>query len=228
MTVDELVALHPRLWHMAADESWPSIQQYGLLSTSSLLNLYGYNGPARSAIESIKRPESVKIEAPGLPGAIVRDQKPMSDKALNKCLQDGLTPTEWYQSLNEKVFFWLTRSRLQTLLGAYAHTPQIVLTLDTATLVEAHAENILLCPINSGSTIMNPAPRGANSFLPIEDFPFEAWRLKRGNRRKAVVELVVAGGVSDAAEHVLAVHRVADGVVAELWRRPGDVGDVGP
>ncbi|PZV37052.1 DUF7002 family protein [Mesorhizobium kowhaii] len=228
MTVDELTALHPRLWHMAADASWPSIQQYGLLSTSSLLDLYGYKGEERVALESIKRPKSVQIDASGLPGAIVRDQKPMSDKALNKCLQDGLTPIDWYQLLNEKVFFWLTRARLQTLLAAYAHAPQIVLTLDTATLVEAHAENILLCPINSGSTIMNPAPRGAESFLAIEDFPYETWRLKRGNKRKAVVELVVTGGVSDVANHVLAVHRIVNGAVAEIWRRPGDFGDVGP
>ncbi|MER8655516.1 hypothetical protein [Mesorhizobium sp. M0847] len=228
MTADELIALHPRLWHMAADASWPAIQKYGLLSTSSLLDLYGYDGDKRLALESIKRAESVKIIAPGLPGATVRDQKPMSDKALKKCLQDGLTPIEWYQSLNEKVFFWLTRARLQTLLAAYAHSPQIVLTLDTATVVAAHAENILLCPINSGSTIMNPAPRGAESFLAIEDFPYENWRLKRGNKRKAVVELVVTGGVPDVKDHVLAVHRIVDGAVAEIWRRPGDIGDVGP
>lgn len=228
MTVDDLIALHPRLWHMAADGSWPSIQKYGLLSTAALLDLYGYTGEQRLALEAVRRPESVKIIADGLPGAIVRDQKPMSDKALTRCLRDGLTPIEWYRLLNEKVFFWLTRERLRTLLGAYEHAPQIVLTLETATLVKAQANNILLCPINSGSTIMNPTPRGADTFLPIEDFPYEIWRKTRGNKRKAVVELVVAGGVPDIAAHVLAVHRVTGGAVTELWRRSDDVGDVGP
>lgn len=228
MTVDDLVALHPRLWHMAADGSWPSIKEYGLLSTTALLDLYGYEGAKRIEIEALKRPETVKIAADGLPGAVVRDQKPMSDRALTKCLRDGLTPAQWYRLLNEKVFFWLTRERLHKLLAAYAHTPQIVLTLETSTLVKAHADNILLCPINSGSTIMNPAPRGADSFLPIEGFPYESWRKTRGNKRKAVVELVVRGGVPDIAAHVLTVHRVESKSVTELWRRPGDVGDVGP
>lgn len=228
MNVAELIDLHPRLWHMAADASWPSIERYGLLSTTALLDLYGYEGRERSDLEAAKRPESVRIAAEGLPGAMVRDQKPMSDKALAKCLKDGLKPAEWYRSLNGKVFFWTTRARLHTLLAAYAHAPQLVLTLDTATLLEAHADRVLLCPINSGSTIMNPAPRGAASFLPISDFPYDDWRRKRGNRRKAVVELVIAGGVPDVARHVLSVHRVAAGQVSEIWRREGDAGDVGP
>ena len=42
MTVDELLATYPRLWHMAMDGSWPSIEKRGLLSTSALLELYGY------------------------------------------------------------------------------------------------------------------------------------------------------------------------------------------
>jgi hypothetical protein len=94
-----------------------------------------------------------------------------------------------------------------------------VLTLDTASLVAAHRERIELSPINSGSTIMNPQPRGHKTFLPIESYSFDYWRTRRP-LVDAVVELIVLDGVPDVAKHVIAVHRVANGVPVELWRRP--------
>src|SRR5262249_17330298 len=146
--------------------------------------------------------------------------KPMSDKALKKCLLDGLTPSRWYEILNAKVFFWLSERRLRRLLGAkaYREFPQTVLTLDTKGIVESHRDRIALSPINSGSTIMNPRPRGNETFLPIQAYPFESWRKKRP-LRDAVVELVVEGGVRDVMTHVVSAHRVVDSKFTEIWRR---------
>lgn len=212
---------------MAEDGSWESIRKQGLLSTSALLDLYKIEGPERRAIESKHRPESIKICRTGYPDAIIRDQKPMSDAALRKCLADGITPSMWYEILNAKVFFWLSKRRLRRLLGARAYRdfPQTVLTLDAESLVKAHGDKILLSPINSGSTIMKPQPRGNDTFRSIEDYPFEHWRKKR-SRRDAVVELVVPGAVKDIMDHVIAVHRILETKPTELWRRPGsDVRD---
>jgi hypothetical protein len=222
MTPEALIAQYPRIWHMAMDGSWPSIQVHGLLSTSALLDLYGYAGHKRLALEARRRPESVAISAEGLPGAIIRDQKPMSDSALKKCLLDGTSPEEWYRLLNSKTFFWLSQARLQRLLGAraYRNAPQVILTLNTASLVKVHAPNIMLCPINSGSTIFNPAKRGLNTFKTIADYPFDEWAKKR-QRRDAVVELVVSTSVPDITDHVIAVHRVLEQKATEIWRRPG-------
>jgi hypothetical protein len=229
MTVDELVATYPRLWHMATDGSWPSIHRHGLLSTTALLDLYGCDEAERRSIELTRRPQSVPIAAPGLPGAIVRDQKPMTNGALEKCLLDDLKPEDWYRILNEKCFFWLSRRRLRKLLDARAYRkhPQVVLTIDTAALVERHQASILLCPINSGSTIWNPVKRGADTFLPIAGYPFDEWKAKRG-KADAVVELVVSGGVPDIKDFVIAVHRVEQMKPTELWRRPGSSPDDGP
>jgi hypothetical protein len=214
---------------MAEDGSWDSISKHGLLSTSALLDHYAITGERRRAIESQHRPESIKISCDGLPDAIVRDQKPMSDAALKKCLRDGLTPTEWYEILNAKVFFWLSRKRLHKLLRAKAYRkfPQTVLTLRTETLLEAHREDILLSPINSGSTIMNPQPRGGDTFLSIAQYPLEQW-LKKRSARDAVAELVVTGGVKDVMDHVIAVHRVVDSSFQEVWRRQGSDPNDGP
>jgi hypothetical protein len=152
---------------------------------------------------------------------VIRDQKPMSDAALTKCLLDGLTPAQWYEKLNKRTFFWLSKKSLCNLLGAkaYRNKPQIVLTLDTCSLVAAHRNRIELSPINSGSTY-NPVPRGLATFLPIEDYPFEYWRRKRRSLTKAIAELVVLDSVPDVALHVISVHRVAKETKQEIWRRP--------
>jgi hypothetical protein len=226
----EFIAVYPRLWHMAEDGSWPSIQQNGLLSTAALLDLYRIDGARRFELLSRNRRESVKITRAGLPDAVVRDQKPMSDSALQKCLQAGMTPRQWYEMLNEKVFFWLSRKRLRRLLNARAYRNQAhtVLTVRTETLLDAHRDRILLSPINSGSTIWNPQPRGPSTFLPMSEYPFDVMRKRKGSRANAVVELTVSGGVRDIADHVLAAHRVFQGVSTELWRSPFADADDGP
>jgi hypothetical protein len=229
MTVDELLATYPRLWHMAMDGSWPSIEKQGLLSTSALLDLYGYAGDKRHAIELAHRSRSMPIKAKGLPEAIVRDQKPMSSSALEKCLLDGLKPEDWYRMLNQKCFFWVSLTRLRRLLRAKAYRgdPQVVLTVDTASLLKANQKAVLLSPYNSGSTIMNPVKRGNGTFLSIADYNFTDWKRRRG-KAGAVVELVITGGVPDIRDHVLAVHRVHQEKATELWRRPGSSPEEGP
>ena len=218
MTGDELAALHPRLHHMAEDGAWPSIRAHGLLSTSALLDLYGVEGDAREAIEARRRPAGVKLARDGLPGASVRDQKPMTDAGLLRCLDDGLAPSDWYRILNGRVFFWPSERRLNTLLGACPGRAHTVLTLDTASLVASHGPAIELSPYNSGTTTRKAPRRGRATFLTLGDYPFAAWRAKRGPR-DAIAEVTVPGAVPDAARHVLLVERVTDGAREAIWRR---------
>lgn len=229
MKEEDLLRQYPRLWHMAEDGSWDSIRKHGLLSTTSLLDLYKYTGKARHDLESARRPESALIAVDGMPHAVVRDQKPMTASALEKCLTDGTTPEQWFETLNARVFFWLSRDRLRGLLGARAYRgrPQTVLTLDTKGLVEANRDRIRLSPINSGATIYRPAPRGVDTFLPIADYPFDQWRKKR-RASNAVVELTVLDGVQDITDHAIAVHSVHNGQQTELWRKKGTAADDGP
>jgi hypothetical protein len=224
----DLIRNFPRLWHMAEDGSFDSIIKHGLLSTSSLL-VYKLKGNDRHALEAQRRPESVRISKEGLPDAVVRDQKPMTESALEKCLADGFTPAEWFKMLNKRAFFWLSRERLRGLLSAraYRNRPQTVLTVDTASLVNAHRDRIDLSPLNSGATIYKPQPRGRDTFVPIADYPFAEWCKKR-RAQNAVVELVVREGVRDIRDHVIAAHRIYNGEQKEIWRRPGTRADDGP
>ena len=144
----------------------------------------------------------------------------MSDAALNSCLQDGVLPTQWYNLLNSRSFFWLSRDRIWRLLRAkaYRSKPQTVLTLETRGLVAAHRERIWLSPINSGSTLFKPQPRGASTFMRVGDFPFAHRAITRGPEDN-VVELLVEHSVPDVARHVRAVHRVRDDQIeGEIWR----------
>lgn len=222
MTEEELVRTYPRLWHMAHDRAWPAIRDHGLMSAGALLDAYGATGEERSRLFRKRRPESVPLVRSGLPGAMLRDQKPMSDSQLERCLRDGFTPAAWYELLNSRSFFWLSRDRIWRLLGAsaYRNKAQTVLTLDTHGVVSAHRDRIWLSPINSGSTLFNARPRGRDTFARISDFPFES---RAATRRppENVVELLVEHSVPDVRHHVMAVHRVRDReILEEVWRSP--------
>lgn len=219
MTLDiqTLVREYPRLFHMAEPGAWPSIQKHGLLSTTALLDLFELKGERRRAIEGQHRPESVAIAHPTFGTAVVRDQKPMSDSALQKCLSGGLKPEDWYRILNRNVFFWLSRRRLDRLLGARAYRARrhTILELDTARLVDAYAEHILLAPINTGATIMKPQPRGRQTFEPIHSYDYKQWRVKRGPG-DAIVELAVRGGVYGVERFVIRVTEEGAGSPTKL------------
>lgn len=202
--VQELITRFPRLYHMAAEGSWPGIERHGLLSTTALLDLFEITGEQRIQLESRHRPECVTIEHPNHGTATIRDQKPMDDVGLTRALTDGLTPTDWYRILNRKAFFWLTRERLRKLLAAraYREKRQTVLVLDTRPLLECYAPRVLLSPMNSGCTKPFPHPRGSATFLPLSQYPFQS-RIRRG--LEPVVELAVDYLVGDVGSLVLTV-----------------------
>ncbi len=199
MELERLISRYPTLYHMAEDESWDSIRKHGLLSTSALLDRFEIKGEQRRKIEAGRRPEIVTIEHPKLGRALVRDNKPMQEKSLEKCLQE-MTPREWYEHLNRRVFFWVEWKRLLKLLGAKAYRDRLhlVLEVDAAALLERHAERVTLSPINSGATFaMSPAQRGPGTFRRVADHPED----------EPIVELSVDYSVPDIADSILSVSR---------------------
>lgn len=221
VSAETLIARFPRLYHMAAKGCWPTVERYGLLSTSALLDLFEVNGSERSRLESAHRPTSERIRHPKYGEATVRDQIPMSDAGLARCLEDGLTPQDWYRLLNSKVFFWLTIERLNRLLGAnaYRDAAHTILTVDTEAVLANHAGRVQLSPINSGCTKPYPHPRGKSTFQPPSTYPFAAYEHAR-RRREPVVELAVEGGVPDIRDLVIRVEeRRSGGRSRIIWTR---------
>jgi hypothetical protein len=221
MKPEEIAAHYPRLFHMANLGSWPSIRRDGLLSTRSLVDLYEVDGKLREEILSTRRPESIALEHDALGTAVVRDQLPLREKTLEKCLTD-MTLGEWLETLNSRVFFWLDEPHLEGLLGARAYRDDAhdVIVVDTAALIDREASRVRLSPINSGSTLYNPRPRGSQTFLSIDNYPFAERRRARG--KDAIVELAVEGGVERIEEVAVRAERRRCGSVIEevLWERP--------
>jgi hypothetical protein len=219
ITVDELCSRFPRLYHMAQLGSWPSIQKHGLLSTKALLDLFELRGEERFRIESCHRPESIPIVNTKYGGALVRDQKPMSDQSLLKALRgSGLKPIDWYRELNSRVFFWLTEERVNTLMNAraYRRQRQTILVVDSKHLVERHEHRIMLCPMNSGCTIPFPHKRDLETFRRLPEYPYA----KRKGNRDPIVELAVDYSVPDICDFVTEVREAGAGQPTKVvWKR---------
>lgn len=216
-----LVAAYPTLYHMAAPDSWPSIQRHGLLSTSALLDLFETDRAQRAAIERMHRPTSVTIRHPRHGVATIRDQKPMQEGRLRTALTDGVTPEAWFRLLNGYVFFWPTWERLERMRSAYRGQPHTILTVDTAALLQAHGADVRLSAINTGATRPFARPRGTSTFQRLANFPLDE-RRRRVGRAGAVAEIVVPRAVITIAAMACRVDAVdADGVVTCLYQVSG-------
>lgn len=210
MRRDDLVARYPLLYHMAEDGTWPSIQTHGLLSTLALVDRFGPEPDVRNDTLQRVRSQSITLHNPALGSVVIRDQKPL--KFLAECLLPGTSPQQFLDALNSRVFFWLTKERLQRLLGAklYRDKQHTVLQVDTRQLMARYGDTVELAPYNTGSMHVPTAPpRGSDVFVPIDSYPYESWRSKRGRIGDAVVELTVPYSVPDIGEMTSRV---------ELWK----------
>jgi hypothetical protein len=205
LTPAALASQYPRLYHMAEAGSWASIERHGLLSTIALLDLFEVEESLRDAIETKKRRESVEIRHPHHGVAWIRDNKPINETVLRRTLV-GMSESEWYGTLNSRVFFWLSEKRLDRLRNAPPYRDRLhdVLTLDTALLLQRHGAQIELAHLNSGA--VHPSanyPRGIGTFKPIDQYPWQK-RLTIAPS-EPIVELTVLNSVPDAHEIVIDV-----------------------
>ncbi|KPJ85055.1 MAG: hypothetical protein AMS17_15040 [Spirochaetes bacterium DG_61] len=203
MEPEDIIHYYPCLYHMAESGSWPSIKRHGLLSTSALLDLFEIHGKKRFKIESRQRRESVTIHHPVHGSAVIRDQKPLNEGALQKLI-DGMSTREYYELLNRKIFFWARKIRLERLLHAraYREKSHTVLTVDTRDLLDRYQNEVWLSHINSGA-IFGSGRRGVGTFKRINDYPFEEMRKKK--KEDAIVEVAVDYAVKDISKLIIRV-----------------------
>jgi hypothetical protein len=199
----QLVSDCPFLYHVASKESWPAIREHGLLPAASLGALFGLGEEELDTLTTRRRATARRLAHPRLGSAVLRDQIPLLERDLARCLRDGLTPSDWLRMLSERVFFWLSEQRVRRLLCATSNRGEehLVLRVRSAELIRDHTASIELSPINSGATRPFPAPRGRDTFLSVADYPYSYWRGRRP-RCEAVVELTVVGGVPNIADYI--------------------------
>jgi hypothetical protein len=216
MDVAEFIANHPRLFHMTAPDAWPTILRHGLRSVTAILDLLYVDKASRRCLESDHRPKSVTLSDIGLGTFVIRDQGPLNSAKLADCLDDEMTPEEWRELLNRKVFFWPTEDRFLGLLTAYSAEPHLVLTIKTSSLVAIWGPEITLSPINTGSVLFKPARRGRSTMAPIVDYPFDVIRKRKGSAKGAIAEVAVDYAVPDIVNHIVRVELRQHGRRAQL------------
>jgi len=205
------VALPARVYHIAERSNWESIQRDGLLSATVLLDRAHVREGVRTALVTEQRKDEQVLPD----GVVIRDQKPLSSAALARCLV-GMTPAEWYELLNSKVFFWFSVERLNRMRLVYSTVPQVVLTVDTALLLARHGDAASLSPFNSGNARRNPARRGRSTFVPYAEWLRSGWATETAAvdarprpRAHRPVELTIDGAVPDVLDMMTDVHELA-------------------
>lgn len=208
ISIDELVRHYPSLYHTAEVSAFESIERFGLLSTTAILDLVRYGATERKKIEDQPRRQSVALEYDDGGQFVIRDQRPLSASKLAGCLQDGITVEEWCRLLNRKVYFWVDKRRVTTLLSAapYKDREHLVFEVDTRSLVEAHKSDVTLAAMNTGSTNPIAHKRGKSTICSLDSFPYQD-RLKR--RLPVAVELCIDYSVPSIFDHVIAVWRAS-------------------
>jgi hypothetical protein len=200
-----------RVYHLAEEANWQSIQRIGLLSAADLMAYAGLSGVDRERLERSQRMSHTVLAD----GVEIRDQLRMPATALRACLI-GMEPADWYALMNSRVFFSLDPIRLNRLRGGCEPRPQVVLILDTAGLMASYAGRASVTPINSGHALRRAARRGAGTFVPYGAWVESGWAseaarlgIRERSRSHRPVELAIAGAIPDVMRYVVAVSRLA-------------------
>jgi hypothetical protein len=206
MTPEELAARHPVLFHLAEEAGLPSIERHGLVPSEELVRLFEIEDPRAARLLSERRPNRVELRHPLHGLAVLNDNRPISDKMLMNCLDDGLRPAEWMRMLNARVFFWPDRRKLAGLADASLNQGRrkIVIEVDTLSLARAYGDKIELSPFNTGSATRKAARRGLSTYTPLHSLSYRDWQAKRGGR-DTLAEVAVVGPIPDLAVHLKSV-----------------------
>lgn len=194
--------------HLVDARNWPSVRRTGLRTAASLARSCL---PADDADELLRRRRPVAHELPS--GAILRDQSPMPEAALERCLVDGLTPADWYETINGAVYFWVDPGRMTRHLVAQ-RGPQLAIAFDGPALARAYADRAFVTAFNVGSALRRPARRGRGSFVPYDAWRARGWADEAPSpgtprrRTRPPAELVIRSDVPDALRFARRVSEV--------------------
>lgn len=173
MDIEKFINDRPYLYHLTCKENAQNIVSTGqLLSANELIRLSGNR--AYYAIRKQRRADHQEIVIDGN-SYFLRDQRPISEKNLAKCLPDDWTVGDFLYHLNERVFMWPTIARLSSHYRRYRLEEPVIFRFSTRQIIEANP-HVKFCRLNSGATRSNasyggaPPDRGPDTFLSAKDF----------------------------------------------------------
>lgn len=175
MNIDRFIETHPFLYHLTDSRNFDLILKHKkLFSTQELVIKSDLEAEFKTSFLRSRRPRHFVLNIDNQQ-YFIRDQRPISEKNLAKCLTPGWGIEDFYSLLNNRVFFWPTIKRLQSHYARYkAENPVIIKVKSSEILtINLHAEYSRL---NSGATRSNsylggaPPLRGEGTFLSAEKY----------------------------------------------------------
>jgi hypothetical protein len=178
MDISRFVLSHPFLYHLTDQRNFEYLRSNGglLLCTTELVEKCNLLDDQAEKITRERRPlhTKIRIEEHDI---FIRDQKPISLRNLNKCLTDHWSYQDFLFHLNSRVFFWPTTQRLTRHYNRYVNEKPLIIRVSSTELFSINPEPEF-CRLNSGATRSSshyngaPPPRGINTFLSAENYPF--------------------------------------------------------
>jgi hypothetical protein len=173
MDLQKFTAERPYLYHLTSRENADNI-----LSTNTLFSANTLIDMTNDALlQSVKKSRRADHQALLIGGKLfyLRDQRPISEKALSKCLTNNWSVGDFLFHLNDRVFMWPTVDRLWKHFNRYEKENPIIFRFSTPEILEANS-HAKFCRLNSGATrpssyLGGIAPRrGIESFVDAEHF----------------------------------------------------------
>ena len=106
------LARYPQLYHVSLCSDSETVLRLGLLSAASVLDSVGASASLRKTLQQSQRKSVIHVSHPVHGALFLNDQLPLPASALVRCLI-GITPAQWYEELNQRIFFWLSRSQAE-------------------------------------------------------------------------------------------------------------------
>jgi hypothetical protein len=121
-------------------------------------------------------------------------------------LLEGVGRQGWFEFLNKKVFFWVSKDDLVKMICAwqYSGKPQWVITVNTRPLLQQYSDKASVSDQNTGS-LYSMRKRGPKSFVPFNDCPIKA----------NIKELIIDYQVSNFSDFVISVDECIGNKVSE-------------
>lgn len=169
MELNQFIKIRPHIYHLTDERNLESILATGkLLSTEQLVNVSNLQN--KNEFLTTRRREHAVVTVDGV-DFYIRDQRPLSLKILQGCLDKGCSTEDFIAYLNSKVFMWGKMAGLESHYARYIaqNEEPIILRFKTE---EVFALNPVpkFTRLNSGaprsSSYLNGkgSPRGLNTF----------------------------------------------------------------
>jgi Family of unknown function (DUF7002) len=174
MNIQKFINLRPFLYHLTDKSNFNHIVKTKvLLSTKKIVEKS--NIIEKKEFLRTRRPDHANIHYDDVKYKI-RDQRPISIKALSKCLTNQWSSSDFIEHINKRVFFWCKLDRLLRHFERYQNENPKIMKCNTEDIFKNNITNIELCRINSGATRANSylggiaPPRGPNTFLKCDQY----------------------------------------------------------